>query len=252
MDVQAGRSRAALPRAGGVPIELARLCTRGVLLGSATPDVESYQRALRGRYTLLTLRSASVPSSRRCGAAVRIVASPAMPPIERGRPARRAARRQPGDVQPRAAVGAVRARSGRRRAGDALPQPPRLARARAVPRLRLRARVPFVQRRAGLPQFRGTAAGDRLVCHQCNRRWRLLRALPAVRQPARCGRSAPASERVEEAQRSCFPHARLLRWDRDVTRGRGAHERILARSSRTRPTSSSARRCWRRGSTCRR
>jgi primosomal protein N' (replication factor Y) len=36
-------------------------------------------------------------------------------------------------------------------------------------------------------------------------------------------------ERVEEEAAVTFPGARLLRWDRDVTRGRGAHERILAR-----------------------
>jgi primosomal protein N' (replication factor Y) len=36
-------------------------------------------------------------------------------------------------------------------------------------------------------------------------------------------------ERVEEEAASAFPGARLLRWDRDVTRGRGAHERIVTR-----------------------
>src|SRR6185436_7246598 len=36
--------------------ELSKLCNAVLLLGSATPDVESYQRALWGRYTLLTLQ----------------------------------------------------------------------------------------------------------------------------------------------------------------------------------------------------
>jgi primosomal protein N' (replication factor Y) len=35
-------------------------------------------------------------------------------------------------------------------------------------------------------------------------------------------------EKVEAEAARAFPHARLLRWDRDVTRGKGAHERILA------------------------
>jgi primosomal protein N' (replication factor Y) len=35
-------------------------------------------------------------------------------------------------------------------------------------------------------------------------------------------------ERVEAEAARAFPHARLLRWDRDTTRGRGAHEKILA------------------------
>jgi primosomal protein N' (replication factor Y) len=37
------------------------------------------------------------------------------------------------------------------------------------------------------------------------------------------------TERVEQEAAKAFPEARLLRWDRDVTRQRGAHERILAR-----------------------
>lgn len=36
-------------------------------------------------------------------------------------------------------------------------------------------------------------------------------------------------ERVEEEVRGLFPAARVLRWDRDVTRGRNAHEKILSR-----------------------
>jgi len=35
-------------------------------------------------------------------------------------------------------------------------------------------------------------------------------------------------EKVEAEAARAFPGARLLRWDRDVTRGRGAHERILS------------------------
>jgi primosomal protein N' (replication factor Y) len=35
-------------------------------------------------------------------------------------------------------------------------------------------------------------------------------------------------ERVEEETKRLFPEARVLRWDRDVTGRRGAHERILA------------------------
>jgi primosomal protein N' (replication factor Y) len=36
-------------------------------------------------------------------------------------------------------------------------------------------------------------------------------------------------EAVEEAVRESYPEARTLRWDRDVTQGRHAHEQILAR-----------------------
>src|SRR3970282_328359 len=69
---------------------------------------------------------------------------------------------------------------------------------------------------------------DRLVCHYCRR------SRPVPSQCPECGgaRIRPlgrGTERVEEEARRAFPNARTLRWDRDVTRGRDAHERILAR-----------------------
>ncbi len=69
---------------------------------------------------------------------------------------------------------------------------------------------------------------NRLVCHYCRR------ARPAPRACPQCGsrrirQLGLGTERVEEEARRAFPAARTLRWDRDVTRGRDAHERILAR-----------------------
>jgi primosomal protein N' (replication factor Y) len=69
---------------------------------------------------------------------------------------------------------------------------------------------------------------SRLVCHYCRR------ARPAPRACPRCGsprirQLGLGTERVEEEARRTFPGAATLRWDRDVTRGRDAHERILAR-----------------------
>jgi primosomal protein N' (replication factor Y) len=72
------------------------------------------------------------------------------------------------------------------------------------------------------------AAEERLVCHHCHRGRRL---------PERCPRCGSArirflgigTQKVEEEAGRAFPGARLLRWDRDVTRQRGSHERILAR-----------------------
>jgi primosomal protein N' (replication factor Y) len=69
---------------------------------------------------------------------------------------------------------------------------------------------------------------DRLVCHQCNRG----KPMPAVCPQCRSRRLRLVGigvERVAEEAAQAFPKARLLRWDRDVTRGRGSHERILAR-----------------------
>ncbi len=69
---------------------------------------------------------------------------------------------------------------------------------------------------------------NRLVCHYCRR------ARPAPTACPQCGsrrirQLGLGTERVEEEARRAFPNARTLRWDRDVTRSRDAHERILAR-----------------------
>jgi primosomal protein N' (replication factor Y) len=69
---------------------------------------------------------------------------------------------------------------------------------------------------------------DRLVCHQCNRHWRLPAACRQCGSP-RIRLIGGGVEKVEAEAVRLFPHARLLRWDRDVTRGRHAHERILAK-----------------------
>jgi primosomal protein N' (replication factor Y) len=67
-----------------------------------------------------------------------------------------------------------------------------------------------------------------LICHYCHRRMPLPATCP------HCGNNrirmiGLGTERVEEEARKAFPDARTLRWDRDVTRGRGDHEAILSR-----------------------
>ncbi len=101
--------------------------------------------------------------------------------------------------------------------------------------LSLHASGPDLQRRG---QTRGSAAlrprppesdkGAVMLCHQCNRRRASFERCPM------CGsqRLRPMGlgvERVEEELAAMFPAARALRWDRDVTRGRNAHEKILGR-----------------------
>ncbi len=69
---------------------------------------------------------------------------------------------------------------------------------------------------------------NRLVCHYCRRGRPAPRVCPQCGSP-RIRQLGLGTERVEEEARRAFPGARTLRWDRDVTRGRDAHERILAR-----------------------
>jgi primosomal protein N' (replication factor Y) len=69
---------------------------------------------------------------------------------------------------------------------------------------------------------------NRLVCHYCRRARAAPSACPECGSP-RIRLLGLGTERVEEEARNAFPGARTLRWDRDATRGRDAHERILAR-----------------------
>jgi primosomal protein N' (replication factor Y) (superfamily II helicase) len=70
--------------------------------------------------------------------------------------------------------------------------------------------------------------GELLVCHHCNRRYPVPVVCP------QCGGKriryfGAGTERVEEAVRLEFPQARTLRWDRDVTGAKGSHDAILTK-----------------------
>ena len=65
-----------------------------------------------------------------------------------------------------------------------------------------------------------------LACHQCNYR------IPVPRLCPRCsGRRikylGAGTQKLEQEARQAFPQARMLRWDSDATRGRHSHQEIL-------------------------
>ena len=67
---------------------------------------------------------------------------------------------------------------------------------------------------------------DQLICHRCNRRYPIPEVCPE------CGSKrikyfGTGTQRVEEFVHQIAPRARVLRWDADVTRTKGSHERIL-------------------------
>jgi len=202
-------------------IELARLKGAALVLGSATPDVASYELAARGVYTLLTLPERIRPVAGADGV-TRPQASPAMPQIS--------------VVDLREEL-----KSGNRgmfsRELQLAVERTLAADEQVILFLNRRGLAGHVQCRdcGFVPECSSCAVAltyhkqyDRLVCHQCNRHWRL---------PATCGQCGSPRirllgvgvEKVEAEAARVFPHARLLRWDRDVTRGRHAHEQILAK-----------------------
>jgi primosomal protein N' (replication factor Y) len=67
-----------------------------------------------------------------------------------------------------------------------------------------------------------------LICHYCRRRMALPLECP-VCKGTRIRPMGIGTERVEEEAKKEFAGARTLRWDRDVTKGKDAHEAILAR-----------------------
>ncbi|MDP9236448.1 MAG: primosomal protein N' [Chloroflexota bacterium] len=203
-----------------VAIELARLKDATVVLGSATPDVVSFARAESGEYTLLFLPERIRPVVSANGS-TEPEASAAMPQISVVdlRQELRDGNRSMFSAELTAAL-------QRTLAADE----------QAILFLNRRGLAGHVQCRdcGYVPACPGCAVAltfhkqyDRLVCHQCNRRSRLPVTCRECRSP-RIRLLGAGVEQVEAEAARRFPHARLLRWDRDATRTRRAHEQILA------------------------
>jgi primosomal protein N' (replication factor Y) len=200
---------------------LAELTGAVLLLGSATPDVCTYQQALWGQYRLLTLRQRVRPLVAADGT-VTLSTSAVLPPVEVV------------DLREELMAGnrSIFSRSLAQEVRSVLS-----AGEQAILFLNRRGAASFAQCRdcGYVPHCSSCAVAltyhrqqDRLLCHQCNRGRRMPATCPQCRS-RRLRLVGIGVERVEEEAAQAFPGARLLRWDRDVTRGRGAHERILAR-----------------------
>jgi primosomal protein N' (replication factor Y) len=68
--------------------------------------------------------------------------------------------------------------------------------------------------------------GDQLICHHCNRRDRVPTKCPQCAS-VRIRYFGIGTEKVEAEIQAMFPKARTLRWDWDVTHGKESHEAIL-------------------------
>ncbi|MEZ4737595.1 MAG: primosomal protein N' [Caldilineaceae bacterium] len=67
-----------------------------------------------------------------------------------------------------------------------------------------------------------------LICHHCNRRYPVPTICPKC-QSKRIKYFGSGTQRVEETMKEIVPHARLLRWDADTATKKGSHEEILRR-----------------------
>jgi primosomal protein N' (replication factor Y) len=219
-----------------VAVELARLSGAAVILGSATPDLVSYYRAQQGEYTLVELPQRILGHRRRLEE-------------QRERYHLRTVRYRPlashldaryTDLPPVQVVDMRQElRAGNRRIFSRALQEAldRVLRAdeQAILFLNRRGTATFVLCRDCGHVLRCPhcdvpltyhAANEVLRCHHCGRQEPIPRVCPRCNSP-RIRYFGIGTERVESAVHEMFPQARTLRWDRDTTSGRGAHEAFL-------------------------
>jgi primosomal protein N' (replication factor Y) (superfamily II helicase) len=219
--------------ARAVALEMSRLCRAPVLLGSATPALETYFAARQGEIELLTLakrvlghrddgrRETDGPGPSPVGHS--LVGETAELPEVRVMDMRQELRAGNRSIFSRALS------SGLRHILAAGQQ--------AILYLNRRGAATFVMcrdcgqveacRKCATP-LTYHSAGETLLCHHCNRRYPVPAVCPEC-QSKRIRFFGAGTENVEEAVKLEFPEARTLRWDRDVTGAKGSHDAILAR-----------------------
>lgn len=199
-------------------LELAAATGSVVILGSATPSVESYQRARDGAYTLLELRE------RVAAIAGKIVAQRIpLPPVS--------------IVDMRIELQAGNRSIFSRALQDALEEVIE-RRQQALLFLNRRGSAAFVMcrdcghvvtcPRCSSPLAVHNVGGDDelMRCHTCGH-WEGVPVFCPHCWSSRIRQFGVGTQRVAAAVAELLPQARVIRWDRDVTGRKGAHERLL-------------------------
>ena len=212
-----------------------------VVLGSATPDVESYFRAERGRYTLLSLPTRYLPRVRptQVTAPATVTDPLPFPSPSEGEGLGEGVTTDERGLPPVAVVD-MRAEL---KSGNTSIFSRELEAALAQTLGRGEQALLFLNRRGTATCVSCRDCGyvltcrrcdiavvyhrpdDVLVCHRCNRR----RPMPD-RCPGCAGHRiryfGTGTQRVEQEMAARFPAARVIRWDRDTTGKRGAYEEL--------------------------
>jgi primosomal protein N' (replication factor Y) len=195
-----------------VALKLAELTGAVVIMGSATPDVETFYRAKRGDYRLLQLPERVTPREGSSLPRVEIV-----------------------DLREELKAGnrSLFSRSLSQAAAEALADG-----GQVILFLNRRGAATFVQcRSCGLVlrcrrcevALTYHAQGNVLVCHQCNYRMPVPQACPRCLS-RRIKFLGTGTQKLEQETGYLFPQSRLLRWDSDVTRrGKDSHGEIMRR-----------------------
>jgi primosomal protein N' (replication factor Y) (superfamily II helicase) len=195
-----------------VAVKLAELTGATVVLGSATPDVESYYKALNGNYHLLELTSRVTPDEGSPLPEVDII-----------------------DLRDELRAGNLSLFS--RLLHDSI-QTALENREQILLFLNRRGSASFIEcrncgwvvkcKRCEVPMSYHFTE-DRLVCHQCGNHIKPPTVCPSCGS-RRIKYLGAGTEKLEQEAAQTFPQARILRWDSDVTGGHGhSHEEIFAR-----------------------
>ncbi|MFC2069964.1 primosomal protein N' [Chloroflexota bacterium] len=196
-------------QARDVAVKLAELTGATVVLGSATPDVESYYLAQNGEYNLLELTERVTPREN----------SP-LPDVE--------------VVDLREELKAGNRSMFSRSLSEAINRAI-AGEEQVMLFLNRRGAATFVQcrdcgfvvecRRCNVPMTYHLDE-DILVCHQCNYRIPVPQLCPQCRS-RRIKFLGVGTQKLEQETKKAFPRARLLRWDSDAIRGKDSHREIL-------------------------
>jgi primosomal protein N' (replication factor Y) len=197
-------------------IELAQLTGATLVLGSATPDVETFYATQAGRFRLLELPERVTPLGNSAIASIDIIDQ------------RQELKQGNTGIFSRAMENAVRAVLER---GE---QAILFLNRRGAATLVACAACGYVARcpRCGIA-LTYHAAGQELRCHRCHQRRLAVRSCPSCGKP-RLRFLGVGTEAVESEAARLFPGARLLRWDSDSAAGRHSHETILTEFSERR------------------
>ena len=194
-----------------VALKLAELTGSVVILGSATPDIETYYHTQQGNYHLLRLPERIAPGR-----------DTSLPPTE-----------------------VVDLREELKRGNRSIFSASLSEAVETILANREQA-ILFLNRRGAATSVQCRDCGyvltcrrcdttlsyhlaeDLLLCHQCNQRSPVPQTCPRC-DSRRIRYLGLGTQKLEQEVRQAFPGARLLRWDSDVTHGKNSHQIILDR-----------------------
>ncbi|MCD6567188.1 MAG: primosomal protein N' [Dehalococcoidia bacterium] len=192
-----------------VALKLAELHGAAVILGSATPDIDSFHRAQQGKYHLLTMKERI--TSRGYSPLPQVSIVDLKEELKRGNT----------NLLSDSLASAIR---------EALEREEQV-----ILFLNRRGATTFVQCRRCHFVFRCPRCSIALTCHAVEGKLFCHRCNYSIPVPSACPRCSSTNlnflgvgtQRVEEEVKCLFPEARILRWDKDTVTRRYAQEELL-------------------------